>query len=81
MKYTYAYGVVLHEVVPEHSIHETGGWESGKKRVQEGYGSWERLEREEGGSFKRMGSGGIGGNYATTPGAHHPWAPDNTFKY
>ena len=25
LKYTYAYGVVLHEVVPEHSIHETGG--------------------------------------------------------
>ena len=44
-------------LVPEHSIHETGGWESGKKRGREGYGRWERLEREEGGSFKRMGSG------------------------
>ena len=44
-------------LVPEHSIHETGGWESGKKRGQEGYRRWERLEREEGGSFNRMGSG------------------------
>ena len=25
LKYTYAYGGVLHEVVHEHSIHETGG--------------------------------------------------------
>ena len=33
------------------------GWESGKKRGREGYGRWERPEREEGGSFKMMGSG------------------------